>query len=465
MDRRQFLKGGVHLGLLPWIGAAQASNDPTRVLTAQPGVAQLADGAESVTRIWGYDGRVPGPTLRVRQNEWVHARLVNRLTTETSVHWHGVRIDNAMDGVAGLTQDAVAPDESFDYRFRLPDAGTFWYHAHSRSWEQVARGLYGLLIVDEAEPVAVDRDLTFVIDDWRLDDEAQIHEASFGSLHDWAHGGRLGQWVTINGRPFERFEVRRGQRLRLRVVNTANARVFTLDFADLAPRVIALDGQPVAPQRLEGHLQIAPAQRVDLLIDVTQDAGAVLPVAAVTRSDMLPVAQFEVAREETGAVVFEPFVGLAANPLATGLELDAAERAVLVMEGGAMGGMASAMLDGQQLSLRELAQRGAVWAFNGSVGMTDEPLVSTRRGRTVVIDVHNRNRWPHAMHLHGHHFRVVTRDGVAQAATTPWRDTELLQAGESVGLAFVADNPGKWLLHCHMLEHQAAGMKTWFEVT
>ena len=128
-----------------------------------------------------------------------------------------------------------------------------------------------------------------------------------------------------------------------------------------------------------------------------------------------------------------------------------------------MGGMQSAMLKGKRLSIQELIKEGAVWAFNETVGMTDTPLVSARRGQTVVIEIRNQNRWPHAMHLHGHHFKVIERKGSVVDDDT-WRDTELVQPGESVSIAFVADNPGKWLLHCHMLEHQAGGMTTWLEI-
>ena len=126
--------------------------------------------------------------------------------------------------------------------------------------------------------------------------------------------------------------------------------------------------------------------------------------------------------------------------------------------------MRSAILRQERRSIQELAREGALWALNQTVGMSDEPLLRVPRQRTVVIDIRNDNRWPHAMHLHGHHFQVVERDGVA-VDDSPWRDTELIEPGAVVSIAFVADNPGKWLLHCHMLEHSASGMITWFEVS
>lgn len=469
MHRRDFLKQASLLGLWSWVAPAAAAvpagRESVLELAAREDTAQLVDEGGPRTRIWGYNGQVPGPLIRVKQNGWVRARLTNRLPVATTIHWHGIRIDNAMDGVSGLTQAAVAPGQSFDYAFQVPDAGTFWYHAHTRSWEQVARGLYGVLIVDERQPVSVDRDYVLLIDDWRLDQDAQIHDASLGSLHDWSHAGRLGQWLTVNGKPLETFAVAAGQRVRLRVVNTANARVFTLSFGKLEPHVIALDGQPVTPRPLGKVLTIAPAQRADLIIDIAGNIGEPAYIDVMTRREVIQVARFVDDRASDGDAkpVAPPFAGLPANPLSKVLDLVNPVRAGLLMEGGAMGGMRSAMLKGERRSIRELIKEGAVWAFNDTVGMTDSPLVSARRGQTVVIDMRNQNRWPHAMHLHGHHFKVVEREGDA-VNDDSWRDTELVQPGESVSIAFVADNPGKWLLHCHMLEHQAGGMTTWLEI-
>ncbi len=469
MDRRDFLKQSALIGVVPWIGPACAvipgGRESMLELTAREDSAQIVDDSGPRTRIWGYNGRVPGPMIRVKQNGWVRARLLNQLPVATTIHWHGIRIDNAMDGVGGLTQAVVQPGETFDYAFKVPDAGTFWYHAHTRSWEQVARGLYGVLIVDESEPVPVDRDYVLVIDDWRLGRDAQIDEGSFGSLHDWSHGGRLGQWLTVNGKPTEQFAVAKGQRVRLRVVNTANARVFTLSFGALQPQVVALDGQPVNPRPLGKFLTIAPAQRADLVIDMTGETGDSAAIDMITRREVIPVTEFvyQPAAGKPASPAIPPFTGLPANPLAKALDLADPLRTGLLMEGGAMGGMRSALLKGKRLSIQELIKEGAVWAFNENVGMTDTPLVSARRGQTVVIDLRNQNRWPHAMHLHGHHFKVIERDG-SSVDDDAWRDTELVQPGETVSIAFVADNPGKWLLHCHMLEHQAAGMTTWLEV-
>ena len=181
-----------------------------------------------------------------------------------------------MDGVPHLTQPPIAPGETFVYEFDVPDAGTYWYHPHERSFEQVGRGLYGPLIVEEREPIQVDRDVTWVLDDWRLLPDAQISD-DFGNFMDASHNGRVGNTVTVNGRILETFPVRAGERLRLRLINAANARIFALEFQDHRPMVIALDGQPVEPHEpAGGRVILGPAMRADLVFDMTGRPGDAL---------------------------------------------------------------------------------------------------------------------------------------------------------------------------------------------
>ena len=468
MKRRHFLStAGSAVGLsalAPRLALAAAPAGP-RVLEARQATAPLMGAAAPPTAVWAYDGRVPGPVIRAKQGEELHLRFENRLGQPSTIHWHGIRIDNAMDGVAGLTQAAVPPGESFDYVFTPPDAGTFWYHPHNRTWEQMARGLYGLLIVEETEAPAVDRDLALAFDDWRLGEDGQIDEASLGHLRDWSHAGRLGNWLTVNGVSQPEIALRKGERLRLRLANCCNARVLSLRLDGHAAWLVALDGQPIAPYQPEdGVVTLAPAQRADLIVDAVLEPGArpaILEVGGdyAVETAVLAYRPEVVAREAP----LPPPAALPDNPLPRALDLGSALRRELLMEGGAMGRMAGARHKGRQMGMRELVGQGMVWAFNGTAGMTEAPLLRVERGRTAVIEMINDTAWPHALHLHGHHFRVVERDGRALSGE-PWRDTVLLQRGEKASIAFLADNPGKWMLHCHMLEHQAAGMATWIEV-
>ena len=468
LSRRLFLLGAASiLANAPHRAFADNSavtpND-FHVLKAGKTKASLVGEPDTLTSIWGYNGKNPGPTIRVKQGEKVKVRLVNNLDQPTSIHWHGVRIDNSMDGVTGLTQEPVKPGESFDYEFTAPDAGTYWYHTHNRTWEQLARGLYGLLIVEESE-LPVYRDLHFVIDDWRLKNDASLDLQSLGNLHDWAHAGRMGNVLTVNGHDNPTFQVKQGEQLRLRIVNVANSRIMQLNIADHDPWLLALDGHPVSPRKLKkGDLVIAPAQRVDLLIDAKLKSGTKSQIQFVSARQDLNIATIEYVGDNVAEpAIFNPPKSLPLSMPHSGFDPATSKVVELIMTGGAMGSMGRAILGGKMLGWRQLVQAKKVWAFNGVAGDLDKPLIQAKKGETVRIDMVNNTAFPHAMHLHGHHFSVVTRNDKSVEQMV-WRDTELIYPNEKMSIAFLADNPGKWLFHCHMIEHQAGGMVTWLEV-
>ncbi|GMG83815.1 multicopper oxidase family protein [Paralimibaculum aggregatum] len=454
LTRRHFLVSAAATGLAP---AAAHGAGPV-ALTAAEGVARLTPEPYGPTRVWAYDGTAPGPVIRLRRGGRVTRRLINALPQPTTVHWHGIRIANAMDGVPGVTQEAVSPEADFLYDFDANDAGTYWYHPHVRSWEQVDRGLSGALIVEEEAPPEVDRDEVLLLDDWRLDEQAQIHD-SFDSMHDRSHAGRIGNHVTVNGNPAHGLTVRRHHRLRLRLVNAANARIFDIGLKGLAGWVAALDGQPLAVPEPMTRLSLAPAQRADLVLDVTEDeADEAFLISHERGGDFaLTTLRIDGAARPARLAEMRP---LPPNDLPPIAGLDGAATATLTMEGGAMGGMRAAVLDGVETDIRELVRSGRAWALNGVAGVPEAPLLTARLGQTVRIALVNDTAWPHAMHLHGHHFRMVGKDG----SFGPLRDTVLLDRQARGEIAFVADNPGDWLFHCHMLEHAAAGMSTWLRV-
>lgn len=464
ITRRKFVMGtgASALALLglgrPGVAVAEGSAPP--LLRAREVPVRLLPDDYPETRLWSFADATPGQTLRLPQGARLVRRLANDLPEATTVHWHGIRIDNAMDGVAGLTQDPVEPGATFDYDFVLPDAGTWWYHAHTRSYEQVARGLYGALVVEEADPPEVDRDEVLVLDDWRLNPRDGQIDPDFPNMHDLSHGGRLGNFVTTNGRYDLALAVRRHERLRLRLINAANARVFVLGLVGLGGWIMAHDGMPLSrPEPVGDVLILAPAQRVDLIVDVVADEGESAHVVRIEGNDGFSQAELRVTGVETRARRAAPGP-LPPNPRMEVPGIEGARRLRLVMEGGAMGRMTAAILDGRRQSFRDIAQAGRFWAFNGVVGMTEAPLAELSRGETARIEIVNDTVFPHAMHLHGMHFREVLPGGTLG----PMRDTILVDRGETREIAFVADNPGDWLLHCHMLAHAAAGMTTWLRV-
>ena len=323
----------------------------------------------------------------------------------------------------------------------------------------MARGLYGALVVEEPEPPFVDRDEVLLIDDWRLAQDASIHE-SFGALGDWSHGGRTGNWVTVSGEAGWRLRVGRHERLRLRLANVANARIFSLALKGVDGWLVALDGQPLDEARPAGAIVLAPGQRADLLVDAVAELGEEAVLYSRERECSFVLATFTVdgtARSERLPVP----PPLAPNPVPALGIFAGARRATLHMEGGAMGGLREARMNGRMLAMRELAQAGKFWALNGEVEIPKEPLFAAERGETVLVRIVNDTAWPHAMHLHGHHFRAMGSDGNAG----PLRDTLLMDQEQTVEIGFVADNSGDWMLHCHTLEHSVAGMRTWFRVS
>jgi FtsP/CotA-like multicopper oxidase with cupredoxin domain len=462
-DRRAFLRGAAALAGAPLVplAAARANAPKPFALDARVARVPLVGTPHPDTDVWAYDGRVPGPELRLKQGERLRVAVTNRLPEGTTVHWHGVRVPNAMDGVAHLTQPPIAANGgTFVYEFEAKDAGTYWYHPHSRSYEQVGRGLSGALVVEERAPIAVDRDLTWMLADWRLTPEAQ-HRTDFGSMFDVTHAGRIGNTVTVNGVVPESLDVRAGERVRLRLVNAANARVFALEFRGHRPWIVALDGQPVEPHEPEGgRVLLGPSMRADLVLDLTGKPGerhavhdTYYPRASYRLLDLAYSAEPPLKSGARGAPMRLP-----PNPLPEP-DLARAVRHRVAMTGGMMGGMQGGMMGGGMTDMREMMRQGMAWAMNGVVGSDhSHPLLfAVKRDASCVVELVNDTAWDHPMHLHGHAFRVLTLNG-KPTRRREWRDTVLLRPREIAEIAFVADNPGDWMFHCHVLEHQAGGM-------
>jgi len=265
--------------------------------------------------------------------------------------------------------------------------------------------------------------------------------------------GRIGNTVTINGRVPDRFAVRSGERIRLRLINAAPARIFGLEFRDHRPLVVAFDGQPVEPHAPEGgRVVLGPAMRTDLVLDMTGKAGH-SPAVLDTFYKGLEYKLVEIAYSGEQPLRAQPLAKpakLPANPvpepdLANAQRHDVTLTGGMRMRGGMMGMMG-----------------GSMWAINGMAVMNDDmrdmkPVLTLTRGKSYILTIDNRTAWYHPMHLHGHSFRVITRNG-AHTKYREWRDTVLIPPRERAEIAFVADNPGDWMFNCHILDQQEGGM-------
>jgi FtsP/CotA-like multicopper oxidase with cupredoxin domain len=332
-----------------------------------------------------------------------------------------------MDGVPYLTQPPIAPGQSFNCRFAVRDAGTFLYHPAGDGGEQASRGLYGVLIVGEAERIEVDRDLVLVFDDWPLTSDGAIAATP---------DGRTGGHPTVNSLPKIDLPVRSNERLRLRLVNAARARLFSLRFDRHAVWVMAIDGQPAEPfLARDSRVTLGPGNRIDLFLDAILEADANAPVMLDDAGVETPLAHLVYGREPVRPAPLPEPKPLPPNPLPERLEFRGSFRQDLPLAAGT----------------------------RPTPSPHEKPaLFTVKRGRVVVLTLVNPTDLGRTVHLHGHSVRVLDRldDGWKPF----WLDTVMVGARQTERVAFLADNPGRWLIDCRAIG-RAEGTATWFEVT
>ena len=426
INRRDLVLGTALIGLAgsPTRLAAQAPTRPeAHVLRAQMSPVRLAGGDRPATSLAAFDGAVPGPTIRAKRAEEVRVRLVNELNEPMGLHWHGIRLANAMDGVPHLTQRPVGPGESFDYAFTCPDAGTFWYRAALPG--PTTRGLSGLLVVEDNALSMADREVTLFVDAWWLS-PSQPH-------------------VRVNGAAGLDIPVRTHERLRLRVVN-ASGLPNAVTFERHRIVVIALDGQPAEPlPARDSRLLLGPGNRADIVLDAALAPGASTPITVQTDAGTHTLARLVYATDgpARAAPLADP-PPLPANPLPDRMALAAALR--------------------HELAIEAIEGKAGPWSWRPeSAAAPGRPLFSARRGRVVMLALHNRTDLAATVHLHGHSFRLLDRldDGWKPF----WLDTLLLPSRSTARIAFVADNPGRWLIEAQGIAPRPDWRAAWFEVT
>lgn len=401
------------------IPVTQLVPDPARPADVRVDLVARAQRVNlpGVTEFDGYtlNGSTPGPTITARAGDLVEVRVTNdNVPGGITLHWHGVDLPNGMDGVAGVTQDAIRPGGSYVYRF-VAQEGTYWYHSHQLSHPQVAGGLLGALIVAAAD--AMPRSVEV---------PALVH--FYGGLR------------TINGVPgMVRSSARVGATVRVRVINTDQGPM-PVWVTGAAYRVVAVDGRTVnEPQPVSGRSMLVTAGgRADLELRVP-DGGARVEVAGasiVLGDDRAP----------SGPAPRE-FVDLLhyGTPLPPRFDPDQPDRRFDYRIGRRFG-----LLNGRP---------GSWWTINDGM-FPNVPMFMVRAGEVVRFSVSNVSGEVHPMHLHGHHLLVLARDGI-RATGSPWLvDSLNVENGESYEVAMVADNPGIWMDHCHNLPHAAEGLMT-----
>ena len=393
------------------------------------------------TRVWAYDGQVPGPVLEARVGDVLEVRLTNRLREPTTIHWHGLRLPAPMDGTESV-QHVVAAGESFTYRFVLLDAGTFWYHPHTNETEQLERGLYGALVVRGPDEPRLDAERVLVLDDVKLDRDGQI--VSLGGIVE-RHDGRQGTTVLLNGRHEPELTVAAGQVERWRIVNAASARYVRLSLGGRPFTLLGTDGGLIdAPVALT-EILLAPADRVEIAVGPFAE-GETIAV------ESLPYDRRAIARPKT--VRFATVRVGARQP--SRAEIPATLRRIEPL--------ASATTPATRevhLGVRPSLRTGLKFVVDGEAHHRDAPV---RVGELQVWDVVNDTLMDHPFHLHGFFFQVVAVNGEPPAFRS-WEDTVNIPPRGRVRIAWMPDDrPGEWMYHCHILEHHASGMMGHFEV-
>lgn len=386
--------------------------DPSRPADVEATLTVHQEGKEFTV-----NGSSPGPTIEATVGDLVQVTLVNDNVGEgTTLHWHGIDVPNAMDGVAGVTQDAVMPGERFVYRFVADRVGTYWYHSHQISHQQVLGGLLGAVVVHPEAP-----------DPSVLEEVVVLHKYDSGPTLNGAEG------TTTLAAPA-------GQEVRLRVVNTDNG-VAPLWVTGAAYTVLAVDGaETVGPTPVDGDRYDLPAGgRVDLGITVPA-SGARVDFAGSTTlvlgSDPSGGDQTTSPRRAVDLLTYGDPAGLGFDPAE-------ADRHFEYRIGKRPG-----FLDGRP---------GNWWTINGHL-FPDTPMYMVEEGDVVVFEIHNGSDDAHPMHLHGHHAVVLSRDGERATGSPWWVDSLEVGVDETYEIAFVADNPGIWMDHCHNLPHAQQGL-------
>ncbi len=424
-------------------------------LDIKESLVELSPGLK--TKVWSYNGSVPGTPIILNVGDELTLEAVNHLPVATSIHWHGMEVPNDQDG----TMAAIEPGKTVIYRFKVTTPGTYWFHSHTRPvLDQVDMGLYGAFIVKAPEDSQYTSDQTFLLDDWFLGARGE-------RLKGTARGGmeRLGNIETVNGKTGDAIlplNVKQGELHKLRFINASTAAVHTLKLSQGKFRVTHTDGHPLTQPYFTDTLVIQPAERFDVEYSATgiprskqmiesadRDLGLSIPIVYGSGSQVQQASPYIPPASRA-------FAGIGAKKPDFTLVLNSQMAMTMAKDDGiGMGGMM--MMDhGSGTMPME-------WTINGKTFPNADPLTA-KVGQIIKVkfvnnDTQMMHKMDHPIHLHGTYFQVVSINGKAPERET-WKDTISVPAGGSVEIAFQFKNPGDWMLHCHILDHEDNGMMT-----
>jgi FtsP/CotA-like multicopper oxidase with cupredoxin domain len=443
--------------------------------------------------MYAFNGMVPGPLIRVAQQATITVRFHNRIDLPSTVHWHGLRHDNRFDGVAGLTQQEVAPGADFTYTVHFPDAGVYWYHPHVREDIEQAMGLFGNMIVDSPEPdyySPVNRELSLVLNDILVNADSLI---PFGKESPtYALMGRVGNVLTVNGEPNYRLTARKGEVVRFFFTNVSNSRTYNISFSGVPMKVVASDVSRFEREERVPSVVLAPAERyvVEARFEKPGRYALVNAIQAINHYE----GEFAPEVDTLGIVTVgdapaspdyaSRFATLRAYPEVSKdidrfrpyFDKEPDERLTLTVQPNSL-----PLATVQFMNVDTAYYAPVEWVD----GMPDMNWLSTskqvkwilredatrkenmdidwhvKQGSVVKLRIFNDPKsfhpMQHPIHLHGQRMLVVSRDGV-RPRNLVWKDTAIIPVGSTVDLLIDASNPGAWMLHCHIAEHLQSDM-------
>ncbi|MDP3909331.1 MAG: multicopper oxidase family protein [Gemmatimonadales bacterium] len=447
---------------------------------------------------YGFNAQWPGPLIRVDRAATIVVKFMNRLDQPTTVHWHGIRLDNRSDGVPHVTQAPVRPGGSFRYVVHFPDAGIYWYHPHHREDIQQDLGLYGNLLVQSPDPAffgPAHRDAVLMLDDFLVADSAPVPHGTEAPTH--ALMGRFGNVFLVNGEPAYRLAVKRGEVVRFYLTNAANTRVFNVSIDGARLKLVGGDVGKLEREQWVESVVLAPAERwiVDARFERPGEATIVNRVQAIDHGRGAFFAEVDtlgvVAVGESAA---EPDLGSFFDVLRTNHDvMREIDRYRPAFDGAAKELVLTLRADSLPFGLVQVMRLDTGFVnpveWSGTMPMMDwlstgrdvqwllrEPATGRenmhidwtfRRGDVVRLrignDRHTLHPMAHPIHIHGQRFLVLAQNGVP-SENLVWKDTFLLPVGWTADLLVEMSNPGRWMLHCHIAEHLETGMHMVFTV-
>jgi len=461
ISRRRFLQTSTALACTPGLGACTPQNaapaNQNVSLDIQAAQFDLT-GHGITTDMVSLSGDAPPPVLRIRQGAEFTAHITNRLKDYTSMHWHGLRLPNEMDGVPYLTQIPMGENDAYTYRFTPQDAGTYWYHPHCMTMDQMARGLTGMLIVEEEEAPGFDDEITLNLRDFRLGRDNQFKDIY--TARGAARAGTFGNVLTANWQRQPVYDAAAGGLVRLRILASDTSRIYRLALPEGKGIIIAMDGHPVVepvpwPTK-EAPLILSPGQRVDIALKMPTDEGQEISLLTMSGNRERPLARLRAIGRDIKHAIAD-LRALPANPLSIP-RLENAEVHEFVFGWSPSGDLPNNGFCG--------TMGYTFWSINRTPWPGDAsgtgPLAVLKHGKSHILRLRNESPNEHPIHLHGLTFLPIRSN--KRAVANNWTDTALLLREETLDIALVADNLGDWAFHCHVIEHQKTGLAGYIRV-